>query len=338
MSGVVAKKKSVADIVVERLIDKIENEGRLPWHKPFVAPCMNWYSKTEYRGINKVLLAGGEYITPNQLKKYNEANDTNFWFEKGTPYEIVVFYSKTEKKLSDKEVEDIRVNGIPSKLVGKIFEDSNGNLVRRSWLLRYYRVYNICYIKDKEGNKLPPKIGNGVVEVYSDAESVISNYCNASGVNVSYDGRDGAYYSERDDSVHLPLKSNFDNTEAYYRVLFHELTHSTGVSKRLARQCFEKYHSGKEERGREELIAEMGGLLLASECGFREDTFLANNSLNYVQGWVSWMKGNPQEVLTGMLQAEKAKNYILSGGVLDTDESVGACVSIDTGKGVSYSE
>lgn len=330
-------KKSVADIVVERLIDKIENEGRLPWHKPFMAPCMNWYSKTEYKGINKVLLDGGEYITPNQLKKYNEEKNTNYWFEKGTPYEVVVFYSKKETPLSDKQVEEIKANGMPDKLKGRVYTDVDGSLIKRSWLLRYYRVYNIEHIKDKEGNKLPPKMGKTVVEKHTNAEDIVNKYTSNTGVKI-YNDSTGAYYTHLGDEVHLPKPNYFDSMEAYYRVLFHELIHSTGTNWRLDRQCFEEYHTSNKIRGKEELIAEMGGLLLASEAGFREDTNLADNSLNYMQGWVSWMKGNPSEVLNGMLQAEKAKNYILSGGKIDEDASVCACVSIDSGKGVSVSE
>lgn len=335
--GKTVGKRSVADIVVEKLINKIENEGVLPWHKPFIAPCMNWYSKTEYRGINKVLLDGGEYITPNQLKKYNETHKTNYWFEKGTPYEIVVFYSKTEKQLTDKQVEDIKANGVPDKWVGKIYTDVDGSLVKRSWLLRYYRVYNIEHIKDKDGNKLPPKLGKTVVEQHTNSEDIVNKYIGSTGVSIHNDST-GAYYTHLGDEVHLPKPNYFDSVEAYYRVLFHELIHSTGTNWRLNRACFEEYHTSNKIRGKEELIAEMGGLLLASEAGFREDTQLADNSLNYVQGWVSWMKGNPTEVLNGMLQAEKAKNFILSGGQIDEDASVGACVSIDSGKGVSYSE
>ncbi len=338
MTGATKTKKSVAEVVVERLINKIENEGRLPWHKPFLSPSMNWYSKTEYRGMNKVLLDGGEYITPNQLKKYNEDNNTNYWFEKGTPFEVVVFYSQTERELNFSEKDEIERNGIPSKWIGKIVKKSDGTLVKRSWVLRYYRVYNISNIKDKEGNTLPSKLGTSIIEAYTDADVIVDKYSSESGVRVKHDGGGSAYYTEIDDSVHLPQPQYFDNTEAYYRVLFHELIHSTGVSSRLDRQCFHKYHNKHKERGREELIAEMGGLLLASEAGFREDTKLADNSMEYVHGWVSWMKGNPQEVMTGMLQAEKAKNYILEGGVKNEDDSVGACVSIDNGKGVSISE
>ena len=98
----------VAEIVTDRLIRKINEKKRLPWQQPYVQPCINWYSKTEYRGINRMLLMGGEYITVNQLKKLNEDKGTNFWFDKGTPSEIVVFYSPVEKKLDDEKAEEIK--------------------------------------------------------------------------------------------------------------------------------------------------------------------------------------------------------------------------------------
>lgn len=328
-------KATVAQIVVERLIEKIEKEGMMPWQKPFISPCMNWYSKTEYRGINKILLDGGEYITPNQLKKYNEENKTSYWFEKGTPSDVVVFYSKTDKKLSPKDVDALKKDGVPDNLRGKVVEDKEGNVYRRNWVLKYYRVYNISYIKDKEGNKLPSKLGVTVIEKNTDADKIVEKYCNASGVGLEHQKSGEAYYTEFDDSVHLPIKNYFKNTEAYYRVLFHELIHSTGVENRLGRETLKNYRASLKIRGKEELIAEIGGLLLASEAGFREDTELADNSLTYVQGWASWMKGNPQEVLSGMLQAEKAKDYILNGCVVTNDFTSGTSVSIDTGKGAT---
>lgn len=357
------KKQNVADIVIERLIKKIQEEKRMPWHKPFQSACMNWFSNREYMGINKLLLDGGEYITPNQIKSYNESKKTNFWFESGTPSEIVVFYSKIEKKISDKEAQNIlkQPNGF------RIVRPTQDGWVRTTWLLRYYRVYNIRYIRNitnetlkekpefkdgiykkreittkkgikklleldgsgnpilKEGviesdfEKLVPKLGDTIIEEHTPADQIVSKYISETGVGLRESGS-GAYYTESTDSVYLQKKGTFKSTEAYYRVLFHELIHSTGIEKRLNRACFKLYHEGRKERSKEELVAEIGGLLLASEAGFREDTEWADNSLEYVAGWCEWMKDNKNEVLNGMLMAEKAKNYILSGG-LDTGGS-----------------
>jgi antirestriction protein ArdC len=47
--------------------------------------------------------------------------------------------------------------------------------------------------------------------------------------------------------------------EDYYATLFHELTHSTGHSSRLARKGItESSHFGSEKYSKEEMVAEMG--------------------------------------------------------------------------------
>lgn len=358
----VKEKASVQDIVVQRLLEKIEAEGRLPWQKPFQGASMNWFSKHEYTGINKLLLDAGEYITPKQLEQYNQSKKTRFWFEKGTPSEIVVFYSRIEKIISPTEAQEMIKKGY-----AKVIYPTDKGWVRVSWLLRFYRVYNIKYMRNitneellkdprfkdgifekleketpkgtryrlkekggkpilKEGvteadfEVLEPKLGTTVVENHTPSEEIIAAYQAGTGVKLKHGGGE-AFYTEFDDTVTLPDINNFLSTEAYCRVLFHEFIHSTGIKKRLNRDCFKEYHEAKTERSKEELIAEVGGLLLASEAGFREDTELAQNSENYVANWCKWMKDNPNLVVQGLFAAEKAKNYILSGGKLEDASS-----------------
>lgn len=354
-------KKTVQDIVVERLIEKIQQDGRLPWQKPFQGSSMNWFSKHEYTGINKILLTAGEYITVKQMEQYNKSKGTNFWFEKGTPADIVVFYSRIEKTITPTQAQDLTNKGYSSH----IYPKDDGTWVRVSWVLRYYRVYNIKYVRDitnpeikekfkdgvfekeevtlpsgkkgfklvlkggepvlKEGvsegdiTKLEPKLGTQVIETHTTSEEIIEKYRQGTGVKLIHRGNE-AYYTPNFDSVCLPPRNQFVSTEAYCRVLFHEFVHSTGIESRLNRSCFKEYHHTKIERSKEELVAEVGSLLLASEAGFREDTELADNSENYVANWCAWMKDNPGEVVSGFFAAEKAKNYILSGGV-DTSAS-----------------
>lgn len=354
-----ASKASVQEIVVARLIEKIEQEGRLPWQKPFQGASMNWFSKHEYTGINKILLGSGEYVTTKQIEQTNEKTGKKFWFEKGTPSEIVVFYSQIKKKITPDEASKI----IAAGGARTVFPTDEG-WVKITWFLRYYRVYNIKYIrnltnpkireseeykdgifekKEREGrnNKtlyslvtkgglpvlkegitqddyevLESKLGTEVIEEHTPSEEIIEKYRDGTGVNLTHDMGEGAYYTEYNDTVNMPNRNSHISTEAYCRVLFHEFVHSTGIEKRLKRSCFKKYHAAKAERSKEELVAEIGGLLLASEAGFRGDTELAQNSENYVANWCKWMKDNPSEVVSGFFAAERAKNYILSGGVI----------------------
>lgn len=313
------EKKTVNEIITERLIEKIQEEKRLPWQKPFSTTCMNWYSNTEYRGINTLLLPCGEYITINQLREYNKKHKTEFSIEKGTPSYIVVFYTKRERKCTADEISEYETKGIPANLLGKVYKNADDEWVRSTWTLRYYTVFNILDVHDKEGNTLEPKIGKTVFQTYTPAEDIIKKYCEGSGVQIKEDGEGKCFYTERDDSCHLTARKYFKGEEEFYRVAFHEMTHSTGIKKRLARSCFEKYHEGRKERSREELVAEVGSLLLATEAGFKDD-YCDDNSDNYITSWCSWMKDNPQEVVTGIYQAEKAKCFILSGGKKGNDD------------------
>lgn len=302
-------KFDVAKMVVDRLIDRIESEKKLPWQKPFTSACMNWYTHKEYMGTNKILLSGGEYITMNQLREYNEKNKTDYLVEKGTKSEIVIFYNKFDKKLTSEQVSKHKEKWGTYGLI-----QINGEWYKRSWFLKYYKVFNINFISNSKGEKLPSKIASGeVVEEHTPSDEIVKNYTQATGVRIR-NSASGAYYNGATDSVYMQGKDTFKGTEAYYRVLFHELVHSTGIKTRLARSCYEKYHEGSVERSKEELVAEIGGLLLASEAGFRDDSQWVDNSLEYVAGWCAWMKENPNEVISGMTAAEKAKNYILTGG------------------------
>lgn len=312
-------KKTVNEIITERLIEKIKSENRLPWQKPFSSVCMNWYSHTEYKGINTLLLDAGEYITVNQLKEYNKKHDTDFWFEKGTKVHMVVFYTRRERKCTQEEIDTFETKGVPPNLLFKVFKNDAGEWIRITWVLRYYNVINIVDIHDKQGNILEPKIGKTVFQEYTPAEDIISKYCDGTGVRIKEDGAGSCYYTEMDDTCHMTARNYFTGEEEFYRTVFHEMTHSTGIKSRLSRTCFEKYHTRKKERSREELVAEVGSLLLATEAGFQND-YCDDNSDAYIQSWCTWMKDNPQEVVTGIYQAEKAKTFILSGGKKDSSD------------------
>lgn len=49
---------------------------------------------------------------------------------------------------------------------------------------------------------------------------------------------DSAFYSISNDSITLPLKSQFKDGESFYGTELHEMGHSTGVKNRLNRKGF----------------------------------------------------------------------------------------------------
>jgi antirestriction protein ArdC len=103
-------------------------------------------------------------------------------------------------------------------------------------------------------------------------------------------------------------KSAFTSSAQFYRTFFHELVHSTGHPWRLNRFApgsgFET-----EERGLEELVAEMGAAMLLAECGIFEDC--AEKNASYCQHWFNQLKADPKLIVKAAGKAQRAVDLIL---------------------------
>lgn len=314
--------KSVSDIVADKIVQKILETEKLPWQKDFkMGRCMNWATQRPYSGINLFLLfnGSGEYLTFKQLQDYNEKNKTDFMIKKGSSSEMVVFNQKKDKLISEEQAKKLKESGKSAYVI----MDAAGNYYHRLWQLRYYRVFDIANIENSKGEKLPTRFkaneSDGKFQ-NTTIEDAVSKYCKTTGVKIAGPRGDSPFYTQTTDTVHIPKKEQFKSENSYYGTLLHELTHSTGIKSRLHRTCYREYHADIKERGREEFVAEIGSWLLMGELGVSLEGHEFDNSLNYVHGWCDWMKNNSSELLKGMAEAEKAKDYILAGGEAKKDE------------------
>lgn len=317
-------KMTATDVILLRLFIKMRDNKALPWDKPFIAPCINVISEKEYRGINRLLLDEGEYLTMKQLIEYNKKHNTNYRLSpildtdsdkvkrKKSAY-CIVFYKSYLKKLTSSEVEDYK-KGKPLPFVVLI---ENGELVKKTFTMRYYKVFNTEYIFDG-GTPFPKKLGNEIVNELSEPDDIANKYLKKEGIKLSYDGKGSCYYSVLFDSIHMTDKQYFSSIDEYYRTLFHEMTHSTGTKKRLDRVSLRNYSKEYDKHCKEEVIAELGSLLLASEAGL-DCRPIIDNSDNYILGWFKYFYSKPSELITAMFQAEKARDYILWWNKSDID-------------------
>ena len=85
------------------------------------------------------------------------------------------------------------------------------------------------------------------------------------------------------------------------------MTHWTGDQNRIPRKSFSDYASSDEARAEEELIAEIGSLLLATYYGVRGEL---ENHASYVQCWKQNL--NEKQVLRAATQAGKIFEWIVS--------------------------
>src|SRR5467141_3480849 len=283
---------SVYEIVTEQVIKQLE-QGVAPWRKPWRTelPC-NLLSQKPYRGLNVFLLASQGYESRYWLT-FNQANKLGGHVKKGEHSSLVMFWHIGQEK--------IRADGTKTQ----------------PFLLRYYRVFNLCQtegIADKLGlDKATPRVAS-----IEQCEAVVAGMPNAPRMEQS----NQAWYRPSTDTVGMPARGLFNSSEEYYSTLFHELTHSTGHASRVGREGIEQLNTfGSESYSREELIAEMGAAMLCGVSGIAPATL--ENSAAYLKTWIERLKSDSRLLVSAASAAQKAADYIRGESAKDSPASKG---------------
>ena len=302
------EKKDVYGIITERIIAELEN-GRIPWHKPWIASgsgavAFRWIDGKPYSLLNQCLLEKpGEYISWKQiqaenakLQKKNKDDKTLFCkVRKGEESRIVVGWYPKKLQPTQKEIERANELGITAKV--KVLP-----------IPIFYNVWHIDQVDGINPKKEPPVFPNGV-EADEKAEGIIKDYVEREKISLNFVEGDSAYYSPAMDSIVLPTKAQFKNTAEYYGTAFHEMTHSTGHVSRLNR-IEKKAAFGNEEYSKEELVAEIGSAVLLNQCGLETESSAKNNAA-YIQSWLRVLKNDKKMIFGASSRAEKAVKFIL---------------------------
>lgn len=267
--------QKVYDLITNQIIKKLE-KGVVPWRKPFKnGIAVNWKTQKAYRGINTMLLDGGEYATFNQIK---EAGGT---VKKGEKSHLVVFWKMLH--VEDKDTE--KDKKIP--------------------LLRYYRVFEVgTQTEGIQTKRIETTYEHDPLE---EAEQIKAGFKNAPAYTAS---RGKAYYRPSDDVINVPPMRDFEQIHGYYSTLFHEMIHSTGHKNRLNREGITSTVSrfGSETYSKEELVAEIGASMLCGVTGIDNETI--DNSASYIQSWLRALKNDRTLIVHASQLAQKACDHI----------------------------
>jgi len=287
-----ANQMDVYAIVTEKIINLLE-QGVVPWRKPWISTGLpsNLVSKKHYRGVNYFLLSATKYVSPYWLTM-RQANQVGGHVSKGEESTIVVFW-KVEDLMQSSENLDT---------------EENDNKNRRRFLLRYYRVFNLeqCELPKAVLDKLPKVDTQEHTPINACAEII---GCMPNAPEIQHAGSK-AFYSALNDRVTLPPPELFTSAEEYYASGFHELIHSTGHQKRLARESIlEAAPFGSPTYSVEELVAEMGAAYLCAESGI--SPAVIENQAAYVAGWLKKLRDDRKLVVHAAAQAQRAADYVL---------------------------
>ncbi len=141
------------------------------------------------------------------------------------------------------------------------------------------------------------------------AETIVSDYCSRSGVELIHQEGDRAFYRPSTDTITIPMLAQFAETAEYYGTLFYEMVHSTGHSSRLNRLTATA-HFGGEEYSKEELVAEIGAAALVNHAGLETPASFRNNAA-YIQNWPGVLKGDKRFIVSAASKADKAVSLIM---------------------------
>jgi len=218
----------VYTIITDKIIEQLER-GTIPWRKPWITSQglpKNLISKKEYRGINLFLLGCKQYSSPYWLT-YKQATEKHGHIRKGEKSSLVVFWKMMDRNNADGEGDSSCSGKLP--------------------LLRYYNLFNLEQCEGIESPTL--EVQTYQFTPIEQAERIVAEMKDRP--EISY-GSNKASYTPISDRVRMPNETQFEKSEEFYSVLFHELGHSTGHKSRLARkEVMERKEFGSESYGSE---------------------------------------------------------------------------------------
>lgn len=294
--------------ITDRIITQME-QGTIPWKKPWVASgqCVSYATGKPYSLLNQMLLGRpGEYLT------FNECRKAGGFIRKGEKASMVVFWKWIETE-DEETIGRERHSGATSGSNSEGLAPRSCGAERRSRIKRevpFLRYYNVFHISQCENIKPRHEILPAQhADADHTADRIIQDYTAREGVSLHHSAGDRAFYQPLTDSITVPEMKQFVSTAEYYGTIFHELTHSTGHSRRLNR-LDHTAHFGSEEYSKEELVAEIGASALVHRAGLETDSSFSNSAA-YIQNWLTVLRSDKRFIVSASGKAEKAVNLIL---------------------------
>jgi antirestriction protein ArdC len=294
------------------VIDGLKAKG-LSWFKPWKAgqanAPFNLATDRFYNGFNIFILnfemvdKGYEF---NQWLTFKQISAKGGKVVKGSKSTEVYFWqigyldNSTNKFVAPKLVNSINPNE----------RMSDGKLrYLKTFSVKFYKVFNVAQCEGIE-----PKVMEVTLDVDNKpneiAESLSKSYIDKQGTLKLVHLEDSAYYSPSRDIVNMPKLDTFVDADSYYKVLFHELAHSTGHKDRLNRKTLMEINKwGDTTYAKEELVAEISAMYIVGMLGL-EPKDNESNSQAYIKGWCKYLEDKPKECVYAMQQATKVVDYI----------------------------
>ena len=296
------------DKFISKILENLDKVNSQDWENytnyKFQTP-KNLFSKNSYKGFNLFAL----YIdtltngfTSSLYATFNSIAKAGGLLKKGSKGVVIEFFSYVYKhKATGKNYSLEQIQNMSPKQL----ED-----ISKFPVIKNYFVFNACQIENLEDLDL--NIDFDEVEELEfleqeNCEILIENIVINGGLKLEFKAQKYGSYFPGLDRIIMPLKKDFISEQKFYTTIFHEIIHWTGHEKRLNRNLVGGVND-REQYSFEELIAEMGSMLLALQFGITEQLL---NSIRYLKGWSEKNKENRIEnIKSAFIQSKKAKKFL----------------------------
>ena len=285
---------NIYETITAKILAAIEsNPGDpvLPWQRGGFNPTLpiNATTQAAYRGINILSLwvsalehgyESGEWAT---LKQWNAIGAHVRKGERASP---IVFYR------------EIVVRGEQPADVDSEAETERRRMARGYWVFAAEQVDGYA-----PATALPPN----PIQRIAAAEA----YFAATGALVIVGGSQ-ACYRPSTDTIHMPDEARFTvkdartRTDAWYRVLSHEVGHFSGMPGRLNRQLGKRF--GDDQYAMEECIVEVAACMICARLGIRGEPH--PDHARYLNHWIKVMKADARAIFAAAAKAQEIVGYL----------------------------
>ena len=294
-----SSQNEIRQSITDQIVAALQSNALPPWRKPWRCdenaghPC-NAVSQKKYRGVNPILL---------EIAAARHGFQSKWW---GTYRQWSDLGGQVKRRPADVSPGRWGTQIVFCKPVSKVKANDDGEKVEdKFWILRSYTVFNLDQVDGldhlRAGNT--PLPAQEVHRRFEQADTVIES----TGADIRF-GSDGAFYNLIHDFIQLPHRQQFVLHE-FYETAFHELTHWTEHPSRL------NWDRSKPENSYAvgELIAELGGVYMASELGIPAGENLTNHAA-YLKHWLGGMQNDSRFIFRAAAQASRAVDFLLSFG------------------------
>ncbi|MDA8152019.1 MAG: zincin-like metallopeptidase domain-containing protein, partial [Acidithiobacillus sp.] len=297
------EKRDVRQEVTDRIITAVE-ENTAPWQRPYDggprSGPINAVTGKEYNGGNRMLLATVAPTGDPRWVTYKQAAEQDWQVKKGEHGIPIEVWKSYEKGIE-------RPGGENPKFEGKEIAVSRKE-VRR--FAKYYTVFHASQIDGIPPYEMDPSKTHDF-DMHAVGEKLFDQ--NEKSAPVLFDSPGQAFYSPKNDDIHLPPRESFLDAGHLYATAAHEIAHSTMAEHRLNRSRLQQFQNGTASdhtlRAKEELRAEMASYIISEKTGIPHHP---ENHESYVKGWVSILKNDKNEIYHAARDAEKMADYVIA--------------------------